>query len=84
MHGRADLSLTHRKAKALQLLLQPAGQPSIQETLMVTEYTSADLIDTAAKSRQMPKTRESIQAWLVWLWNMGVMAFLCLDRRQRK
>ena len=55
MLGRADLSLTHRKAKALQLLLQPAGQPSIQETLMVTEYTSADLIDTAAKFRQKAK-----------------------------
>lgn len=36
---------------------------------MVREYAPTDFIDIAAKFQQ--KTRESIQAWLVWLWVMG-------------
>ena len=33
------------------------------------EYTLTELIDIATKLQQ--KARESIQAWLVWLWDMG-------------
>ena len=59
-----------------------SGQPPIQKTFMRRECTFAELIERAAKFQQ--KSRESIQAWLVWLWDSGVMAFHCPGRRQRK
>lgn len=69
--------LTERKAKA-QHQHQPMGQPLIQVTFMIREYTPTKLNDIAAKFQ--PKPRASIQAWLAQLWDMGegrVMA--CLD-----
>lgn len=41
---------------------------------MMKEYTPTELIDLAAKFQQ--KARASVLAWLVWLWDMGAVAFL--------
>ena len=37
---------------------------------MMRAYMPTELVDTADKFQQ--KARESVQAWLVWLWVMGV------------
>lgn len=36
---------------------------------MTREYTPTELIDMVVKFKQ--KARESTQAWLVWLWDLG-------------
>lgn len=46
-----------------------SGQFPVQETFTMREHTPLELVDRAAKFQQ--KARESIQAWLMWLYDMG-------------
>lgn len=48
---------------------QPVGQLPVREMSKIREDTPTELIDVAAKSPQ--KARESVQAWVVHLWDPG-------------
>ena len=48
---------------------QPVGQPPVQETFMMREYTPTEFIGIAAKFQQKAGAR--IQAWLVQLCDTG-------------
>ena len=61
------------KIKTQQLKV-PQGEeqppPQVMEHPMVRTYTQAELVDLGSWFRQKPS--ESISAWLLCLWNLGV------------
>lgn len=64
-------TLIRGKAKSTTVATPARGAvPTlVQEVFMTREYTPTELIDMVVKFKQ--KARESTQAWLVWLWDVG-------------